>query len=260
LSGAYFQLGEEENFLLMQLDGGLDQAAVCQAYRKRFNQPLTEEELSDFLELVAAQGFLQAHSAGQAFEPDAGPENQAGESRAGKPDVPAPAPQSLLYWRKNIFDPDRLFTWLAPKLWFFWTRTFLFLSTGCILLAGFVLWVERQEVATSFVSSLRWQTAVWAWLMLGLVTLLHESAHGLTCKHYGGEVHEIGFLSLFFMPCFYCNVSDAWLFKGKSKRLWVSFAGGYFELFLWALAVFVWRLTLPGSLPHYLAFIVAAAC
>jgi len=65
---------------------------------------------------------------------------------------------------------------------------------------------------------------------------------------------------MFFMPCFYCNVSDAWLFKEKSKRLWVTFAGGYFELFLWALAVFVWRLTLPGSFPHYLAFVVLTAC
>jgi multidrug efflux pump subunit AcrA (membrane-fusion protein) len=73
-------------------------------------------------------------------------------------------------------------------------------------------------------------------------------------------VHEIGFLLLFFMPCFYCNVSDAWLFREKSRRLWVTFAGGYFELFLWALAVFVWRMTLPGSLPHYLAFVMLSVC
>src|SRR5262249_55580960 len=140
------------------------------------------------------------------------------------------------------------------------TRTFLVVSAGCILAAALVLWVERQELARSLSNALRWETAVWAWLILLVVTALHESAHGLTCKHYGGEVHEIGFLLLFFMPCFYCNVSDAWLFKEKSKRLWVTFAGGYFELFVWALAVFVWRLTLPGSLPHYLAFIVVTAC
>ncbi|MEJ2272368.1 MAG: hypothetical protein P8X91_07795, partial [Candidatus Bathyarchaeota archaeon] len=45
------------------------------------------------------------------------------------------------------------------------------------------------------------------------VGTLHEFAHGLTCKHYGGEVREIGFLLMYFMPCFYCNVSDAWLFR-----------------------------------------------
>ncbi len=38
--------------------------------------------------------------------------------------------------------------------------------------------------------------------------------------------------------------------------MWVTFAGGYFELFLWAMAVFVWRLTIPDTLINYLAFIV----
>jgi multidrug resistance efflux pump len=40
----------------------------------------------------------------------------------------------------------------------------------------------------------------------------------------------------------------------------VTFAGGYFELFLWSLAVFVWRLTVPGSLVNYLAYIVVSVC
>jgi multidrug efflux pump subunit AcrA (membrane-fusion protein) len=115
-------------------------------------------------------------------------------------------------------------------------------------------------VAASFRSALRWETAPLAWLVLLLVTTGHEFAHGLTCKRHGGEVHEVGFLLIFFMPCFYCNVSDAWLFKEKSKRLWVTLAGGYFELFLWALAVFIWRVTLPDSLLNYLAFVVLSAC
>src|SRR2546422_8219390 len=44
-----------------------------------------------------------------------------------------------------------------------------------------------------------------------------------------------------------CNVSDAWLFPEKSRRLWVTFAGGYFEFFLWGLATLAWRLTEPGT-------------
>jgi multidrug efflux pump subunit AcrA (membrane-fusion protein) len=97
-------------------------------------------------------------------------------------------------------------------------------------------------------------------LVLMFVTTCHEFAHGLTCKHHGGEVHEVGFLMIFFMPCFYCNVSDAWLFREKSKRLWVTLAGGYFELFVWALAVFIWRVTMPDSLINYSAFVVLSAC
>src|SRR5439155_19495642 len=136
---------------------------------------------------------------------------------------------------------------------FFWTPAFLLFSAGCIVLAAALLWANRQGLASSFLSALRWETALLAWLVLMLVTTCHEFAHGLTCKHHGGEVHEVGFLLIFFMPCLYCNVSDAWLFKEKAKRLWVTLAGGYVELFLCVLAVFVWCLTRPDSLLHYRA-------
>ena len=168
--------------------------------------------------------------------------------------------QSILYWRKSLFDPDRFLTWLAPRLWFFWTRTFLIVSAGCIVLAALLCWANGDELASSFQSVLRWESIVLVWLTILVVTTCHEFAHGLTCKHYGGEVHEIGFLLLLLMPCFYCNVSDAWLFREKSKRLWVTLAGGYFELFLWALAVFAWRLTPPDTLLNYLAFVVLSVC
>ena len=71
-----------------------------------------------------------------------------------------------------------------------------------------------------------------------------------------GEVHEVGFLLMFLMPCFYCNVSDAWLIREKWKRLWITLAGGYCDLCTWSLAVFVWRLTVPGSMPNHIAWVV----
>jgi putative peptide zinc metalloprotease protein len=253
-SGAYYHLGEEEHFLLMQLDGRRDAEAICAAFAERFGQPLAGEELEEFLEMATARGLLQAEGVAAGGPP-------ATAVATGEPPVAtAPFGLRILYWRKSFFDPDRLFTWLAPKIGFFWTPAFLVFSAGCIVLAAALLWTNRQGLASSFLDSLRWETAFLAWLALMVVTTCHEFAHGLTCKRHGGEVHEVGFLLLFFMPCFYCNVSDAWLFKEKSKRLWVTLAGGYFELFLWALAVFVWRLSTPDSLVNYVAFVVLSAC
>jgi multidrug efflux pump subunit AcrA (membrane-fusion protein) len=255
-SGEFFHVGEQEHFLLTQLDGERSGATIRAVFEERFGQPLSEEELHEFLVLAAEQGLVSANGpTSRGRKP-----SDARSSQGVDAHLSPGRRQSILYWRKNIFDPDRLFTWLAPKLWFFWTRGFLVFSAGSILLAAVLLWSNRQELAGSVTNALPWQTAIWAWLALLAVTTLHESAHGLTCKRYGGEVHEIGFLLLFFMPCFYCNISDAWMFKEKSKRLWVTFAGGYFELFVWALAVVAWRLTLPGTLPHYLAFVVASVC
>jgi putative peptide zinc metalloprotease protein len=252
-TGAYYHLGDEEHFLLTQLDGRQNAQAIRAAFAQRFGQPLTDEDLQDFLELDTARGLLQSEGA---------PASATSAARAATSEPPGTAPFGLrlLYWRKNLFDPDRLFTWLAPKIAFFWTPAFVLFSAGCIVLAAGLLWANRHDAAQSLVSALRWETAPLAWLVLMLVTTCHEFAHGLTCKRHGGEVHEVGFLMIFFMPCFYCNVSDAWLFREKSRRLWVTFAGGYFELFLWALAVFLWRITTPDCLVNYLAFVVLSAC
>jgi putative peptide zinc metalloprotease protein len=245
-TGAFFQFGEEEHFLLTQLDESRTAEAVCAAYAERFGEPLSEDDLDEFIELARSQEFLESAS-GVAPAPREPPT---------LPQPGWPARQSILHWRKSLWDPDRFFTWLALRIGFFWTPAFLLVSAGCILCAASLVWANRQELAGSLTHALRWETAILVWLTLLLIGILHECAHGLTCKHHGGEVHEIGFLLLFLMPCFYCNVSDAWLFKEKSKRLWVTFAGGHFELFLWALAVLAWRLALPGTLLHYLAFVV----
>jgi multidrug efflux pump subunit AcrA (membrane-fusion protein) len=278
-NGAYYHLGDEEQFLLTQLDGRRDVEAIRSAFEKRFGQPLSENDVEAFLDLAQSHGLLETASRPTA-DPSHGcplprldslpdhspvspsPDNRrSGHQRApGQPIGSPKTRQSLLAWRIKVFDPDRLFTWLEPKLRFFWTRGFVVVSTACILVAAVLLAMNRHELVGSFAGALHWETVLWAWLALLAVTACHESAHGLTCKHYGGEVHEIGFLMLLLMPCFYCNVSDAWLFREKSKRVWVTLAGGYFELFLWALAVFVWRVALPGGLVHHLAFVVASVC
>ena len=262
-SGRFFHLGAQEQFLLECLDGEQQTAAICAAYESRFGEPLTADDLQGFLELARRQGFLE--SAG-AEQPTAGGEwadsaaRPAGVEQPAPPARARPRRQSIVYWRTSLFDPDRLFNWLGPKLGFVWTRTFLVLSAAGIVAALAVVCANGQHLTSGLRDVFRWEVLVLAWLTLLAVTTCHEFAHGLTCKRYGGEVHEIGFLLMYFMPCLYCNVSDAWLFREKSKRLWVTFAGGYCDLCLWALAVFVWRLTIPESLLHYLAWVVLAIC
>src|SRR5207248_8674086 len=116
------------------------------------------------------------------------------------------------------------------------------------------------ELASPVAQVWHWDVMALVWLTLLLTIAFHEFAHGLTCKHFGGEVHEIGFLLLYFVPCFYCNVSDAWLFPARAKRMWVTFAGGYCDLVLWALSAFAWRLTVPDSPLNYLAWMVFTVC
>ncbi|HYE63983.1 MAG TPA: efflux RND transporter periplasmic adaptor subunit [Pyrinomonadaceae bacterium] len=90
--------------------------------------------------------------------------------------------------------------------------------------------------------------------VLSVVIIFHENGHGLTCKRYGGEVHELGFMLIYFMPAFYANVSDAWTFQSKAAKLWVTFAGAFVELIICSIATFVWYFSSPGYFTHDLAF------
>lgn len=63
LSGDTFQLGEPEHFLLGRLDGRHDAEQVCTAFAERFGQPLSGNDLAEFLALAEERGFLQAEAA-----------------------------------------------------------------------------------------------------------------------------------------------------------------------------------------------------
>src|SRR5439155_12902608 len=58
-TGAYYHLGDEEHFLLTQLDGQRDAETIRAAFAERFGQSLSDEELQEFLELAAVRGLLQ---------------------------------------------------------------------------------------------------------------------------------------------------------------------------------------------------------
>jgi multidrug resistance efflux pump len=80
------------------------------------------------------------------------------------------------------------------------------------------------------------------------VVLIHELGHGYACKHFGGEVHEMGFMLMYFQPAFYCNVNDAWSFPSLRQRLWVTAAGGWIELVVASLATLAWWAMRPEGL------------
>src|SRR6185369_5850706 len=88
--------------------------------------------------------------------------------------------------------------------------------------------------------------------------IVHEFGHGLTCKRFGGEVHEIGAMLLYFTPAFYCNVSDAWSLEKRSHRMWVTFAGGWIQLWCAFIATLIWRLTESGTFTNTAALFTAA--
>ena len=81
---------------------------------------------------------------------------------------------------------------------------------------------------------------------------IHEFGHGLMCKHFGGECHEIGFMLLVLTPAMFCNTSDSWVLPNRWHRIAIGAAGMYVEIFMAAICTFIWWFTMPGWI-HYLA-------
>src|SRR5262245_64069626 len=122
-SGAYFQLGEQEYFLVSQLDENLTPAEVCEAFEEKFGEPLNEKELEGFLDLATEQGFVPL--AEETPPPSVGPivSTKSSTSMTSPVSAPSAAPArgrtwSVLYWRASLFDPNRLFNLVAPRIWF----------------------------------------------------------------------------------------------------------------------------------------------
>ena len=63
------------------------------------------------------------------------------------------------------------------------------------------------------------------WVLFGAMAFLHESFHGLTCKHFGGSVEKMGFTLMYFAPSFFCDVTQIWIYGGKWERIATVIAG-----------------------------------
>jgi multidrug resistance efflux pump len=241
-SRRFFRLEEAEYFIARQLDGETPIEAIRQRTQAEFDAELPLEDLYAFIQTLKKNGLLET---ADTLRKDA--------SRKPKRFRGTP-----LYCRIQVCDPCELLKRLARCTSFFFTRAFVVFSAVTILLAvGMTAanWREFREDLPRLYHSSAVPAII---LILFVVIVVHEFGHGLTCTHFGGEVHEMGFAMIFLQPAFYCNVSDAWLFPEKSKRLWVGFAGPYFELFLWALAVFTWRITEPETWINFVALSVMA--
>ena len=143
---------------------------------------------------------------------------------------------NILYIKIPVFDPEKLLIrmlpyCLVPVLALVLHRERQLHAVGAVVLVGthFETFLSRLPSYHEFFSS---KTLIYLWAALGVVKVIHEFGHGLSCKHFGGEVHEMGFLLLCLSPAMYCNVSDAWTLPNKWHRIIISFAGIYVELMI----------------------------
>ncbi len=166
--------------------------------------------------------------------------------------------QKILFIRIKGFDPDSFLERFMPVARIFYSRLLIPVYIFLIFLAALILLSNRLELAHQLNMTLRPEVIPLIWITIFFVTLFHELSHGFTCKRYGGHVSEMGFLLLYLQPCFYANVSDAYLFPEKKMRVAVTTAGIKNQIIIWALASIAWRITALDNIINEIAFIIIA--
>ena len=159
----------------------------------------------------------------------------------------------LLRMRWSLGDPDGMFTRVLPAIRWMFTRGFIWASVALFAVYFLILGATWSEFSTTVgqlysLRTITFGSIVLLWLTGLVVILIHELGHGFTCKYFGGEVHEMGFMLIYFQPAFYCNVNDAWSFPALRARLWVTAAGGWIQLVVASMAAIVWYVATPGTL------------
>ncbi len=173
---------------------------------------------------------------------------------------------SLLHMKFPAFNPDKLLIWLLERVRWMFSRPLKALYLTVVLSSFVIIVAHLPEVLDGlfhFVRFTGWSAIniLILYVVIIMIIVLHEFGHGLTCKYYGGEVPAMGFLIIYLInPALYCNVSDSYLFPRKMDRIWVVFGGVVVELFIGALAVFIWWLTDPSLLIHDFAFKIVIFC
>ena len=163
----------------------------------------------------------------------------------------------ILRLRWSMGDPDEFMTRTMPYLRFCFTRGFLVASVALFAVYFVILALKWPEFigAMSDVYLLRASVAEYAvlWVVGTVIVAAHELGHGYTCKHFGGQVHEIGVMMFYFDLAFFCNVNDAWTFPDRNARLWVTAAGSWIQMVIASVAGIVWWIAAPDTLLSYAA-------
>jgi putative peptide zinc metalloprotease protein len=159
--------------------------------------------------------------------------------------------------RWSLGDPDHFMDRTMPYVRFCFTRGFVYASIALFVVYFAVLAARWPQfsAALSDLYNLRFSAGDLLVLYLTgtVVIAIHELGHGYTCKHFGGEVHEIGAMLLYFEPAFFCNVNDAWTFPELRSRLWVTAAGSWIQMVVAALAAIIWWAATPDTLISQIA-------
>lgn len=155
-----------------------------------------------------------------------------------------------------LLDPnEQLDTWYPKIKWLFTGTSFFIMAL--LGFWGFVTYLSHAQEMHGMLVHVASNIPLLI-VVTSIMLLLHEYSHAFACKHFGGEVHELGVMMMMLViPAAYADVSDAHLFESRKARMWVTFAGTFNSFLVASLGAMLWEATDRSSMLNHVGLLFA---
>ncbi|MGO9516777.1 MAG: HlyD family efflux transporter periplasmic adaptor subunit [Candidatus Korobacteraceae bacterium] len=249
-----FRFPPEQWKLIELFDGQRSYNDVAEAYRELYGVQYTVEDVREFANMLEQADFWYKtpQERNIALNQKLAEQRHQHKHRKSKWG-------DIAHIQFSAWDPDRFFDMLYPRLRWVYTPWF---TTFSLFLFAFTIYVFATRWSDIGRDTLTYYTftdkgardLAEFWVLFLILAFFHESAHGLTCKHYGGQVHRMGFHLIFLTPAFFVDVTEAFVYANRWQRFVTIIAGIWVETIFCALGTIVWWGTPPGTYAHELAY------
>ncbi|HEV7220385.1 MAG TPA: HlyD family efflux transporter periplasmic adaptor subunit [Terriglobales bacterium] len=251
--GTYLYRFNPEQWAVVQLfDGERSYRQVAETYQEQSNTAFDESQVREFADSLEELDFWYK----TPLEKNLTASQKLAETRQKQVKKKSIDLSSIVV---ASWDPDAHITRLHKLIKFVYTPWFIFLTLVLFILMTFIfiggwseIWRDTVEYYTFTDKSA--MDLVEFWLLFCGLGFFHESAHALTCKHFGGEVHRTGFLLVYLSPAFFADITEVYVYGGKWQRIAAIFAGIWTELMFCSVASIIWWGTPAGSPVHDFAY------
>jgi putative peptide zinc metalloprotease protein len=231
-------------------DGVRSYDEVAAAFEAETGIPVSPEEAQTFAENMEESGFWYK----DPQEKNIAMNDKLAAQRSRR--VLSGKSINVAHIQFSAWDPDRYLTRLDRAIgeyvfsgWFTLLAVMLFLFQAVVFTLKWNIIGPDIPLYFDF-SKKAFSDLVEFWLLLLVIGFFHESSHGLTCKHFGGEVHSMGLMFLYLTPAFYVDVTEVWVSASRLERMATIIAGLWAEMILCGVAMVIWMNTQTGEWLH----------
>jgi len=167
----------------------------------------------------------------------------------------------LAFIRFPAFNPDNFLVWLEQRIRFVFTWWFTLITLAAFACMGTIFVLHWNEVGRDTLQFFNFADKTWLdvavfWGITLVLAAIHETAHGVTCRHFGGRVATMGFALVYLTPAFYTDTTEGVVLCSPFERVLITVAGVWSELYLCAAGTVIWWGTPPGTAVHDFAYVM----